>query len=447
MHDGWRRQLRLGGGLALLVRIAAPPPPAVAGADPAGAAAADPAGGGATDATDGGGGGGAAAPPSDAIREAALNAIAGCAVDSEVRRVLCEKPAPPPAAAEVAESTKGSPPPKGAPKGDKAKGKGGDKGGKGGGGGDAPSKPPPPPAKSGAEVLIDLLKSSAAAEGAGVLRAACVAVGAVGRDAAAAAALLELGALRALEAAAADEEHPARCAATATIEVLARAHPSFQFWFRSYVGAREPLPDGFLDVGAGRPFATAKQLAGSPPTDAHEVLLVDASTDAPLAALIERARLDAAKAEPAAAAAALATIVSDALGGAVDYEEYAHYDCRGAVADAKARAASDVVPLGALARGGARHRALLYKVLADRCGVACELRACGRARGAHARHAWVVLPPAAAGDAAAVVDLLHDVGALLPEGSDEARQYQRADEFAFSALSLAPATGFTLLGR
>ena len=74
-------------------------------------------------------------------------------------------------------------------------------------------------------------------------------------------------------------------------------------------------------------------------------------------------------------------------------------------------------------------------------------RACGRARGAHARHAWVVLPPAAAGDAAAVVDLLHDVGALLPEGSDEARQYQRADEFAFSALSLAPATGFTLLGR
>ena len=231
-------------------------------------------------------------------------------------------------------------------------------------------------------MLIDLLKSSAAAEGAGVLRAACVAVGAVGRDAAAAAALLELGALRALEAAAADEEHPARCAATATIEVLARAHPSFQYWFRSYVGAREPLPDGFLDVGAGRPFATAKQLAGSPPTDAHEVLLVDASTDAPLAALIERARLDAAKAEPAAAAAtALANIVSDALGGAVDYEEYAHYDCGRAVADAKARAASDVVPLGALARGGARHRALLYKVLADRCGwrASCA-RAAARAR-------------------------------------------------------------------
>ena len=53
---------------------------------------------------------------------------------------------------------------------------------------------------------------------------------------------------------------------------------------KAYVGAREPLPDGFLDVGAGRPFATAKQLAGLPPTDAHEVLLVDASTDAPLAA-------------------------------------------------------------------------------------------------------------------------------------------------------------------
>ena len=57
-------------------------------------------------------------------------------------------------------------------------------------------------------------------------------------------------------------------------------------------------------------------------------------------------------------------------------------------------------------------------------------------RGAHAHHAWnaVVVPKAADSHAWVIVDLMHDVGVLLAEGSDEARRYQRVDEFAFASL-------------
>ena len=86
--------------------------------------------------------------------------------------------------------------------------------------------------------------------------------------------------------------------------------------------------------------------------------------------------------------APLASFVSERMGGAVPAERYVHLDLSAEVGAAKRAAGSDVVPLGALRRGGARHRALLFKLLADRCGLPCELHAGRWAGGAHARHGW-----------------------------------------------------------
>ena len=118
------------------------------------------------------------------------------------------------------------------------------------------------------------------------------------------------------------------------------------------------------------------------------------------------------------------------------YDDYEHFDAAVEVRLAKKTAKSDVVPLGALKKGGARHRATLFKALADRLGVPCALKMGACVRGAHAHHAWnlVVVPKAADAHAWVVVDLLHDVGALLPDGSNEARRYKRVDEFAFASL-------------
>ena len=90
-------------------------------------------------------------------------------------------------------------------------------------------------------------------------------------------------------------------------------------------------------------------------------------------------------------AQALARLVSDAMGGKLPYDAYEHLDLRRDLLAAKAEANSDVLLIGALPSGGARPRALLFKALADRVGLPCELRASDYTKGAHAGHAWVVL--------------------------------------------------------
>lgn len=55
----------------------------------------------------------------------------------------------------------------------------------------------------------------------------------------------------------------------------------------------------------------------------------------------------------------------------------------------RAERGSRVLPLGAIASGAARHRAVLLKALADRTGAfQCSLQMGKCLRGAHAHHAW-----------------------------------------------------------
>lgn len=69
---------------------------------------------------------------------------------------------------------------------------------------------------------------------------------------------------------------------------------------------------------------------------------------------------------------ALATVVSDHMGGARNYESlssaYAAFQ-----AQLKDRLQSRILPIGALSVGLPRHRALLFKTLADACELPCRL--------------------------------------------------------------------------
>ena len=59
--------------------------------------------------------------------------------------------------------------------------------------------------------------------------------------------------------------------------------------------------------------------------------------------------------------------------------------------------------------------------------------------GPHAHHAWASV---VVDSRVAIVDLLHNPGELLPDGSDAARRYQRVWEHAFSSLAATRATRF-----
>ena len=238
----------------------------------------------------------------------------------------------------------------------------------------------------------------------------------------------------------------AAAAAAMAMGALCRALPVAQLWRTGEVpmGTTTEAAGGFYAVSRDRPLVSLDALRAAPPTDAPEVLLISPPDDAALQALLDEATAaitpaDADADEPldvADAARTIATLVAGRLGGAVPYDDYEHFDAAVEVRLAKKTAKSDVVPLGALKKGGARHRATLFKALADRLGVPCTLKMGACVRGAHAHHAWnlVVVPKAADAHAWVVVDLLHDVGALLPDGSNEARRYKRVDEFAFASL-------------
>ena len=147
--------------------------------------------------------------------------------------------------------------------------------------------------------------------------------------------------------------------------------------------------------------------------DPREVVAVNRLVDEGLCraeALAEEAAAAAAAGGDAARARALAALVADRLGGAgvpPAALARAHADASCA---AKAAARSVIVPLGTLAAGTARHRALLFKVLADAVGLPCAL-----VKG----HAFVGDDDSAAalvrvGGAEWQVDLLDEPGRLLP---------------------------------
>ena len=94
-------------------------------------------------------------------------------------------------------------------------------------------------------------------------------------------------------------------------------------------------------------------------------------------------------------AAGLARLVCSRLGGPVGYDEYEAYDAPHAQIDAlRAESGSRVVPLGSISLGAAIHRAVLFKVLADRAGLPASLAlgACVRCRvdGAVTANRWAL---------------------------------------------------------
>uniref|UniRef100_A0A8C5MXM6 Armadillo repeat containing 3 n=1 Tax=Leptobrachium leishanense TaxID=445787 RepID=A0A8C5MXM6_9ANUR len=123
----------------------------------------------------------------------------------------------------------------------------------------------------------------------------------------------------------------------------------------------------------------------------------------------------------------LARFVAEKMGGPVDRERLHEYSWELHVSDLKFQLQSNVIPIGKIKRGTFYHRALLFKVLADRIGIASAL-----IRGDYGR-AWneVMLLDAPLKEGSRmnpppntyIVDLMFDPGSLLKDGSVEAERY------------------------
>lgn len=138
------------------------------------------------------------------------------------------------------------------------------------------------------------------------------------------------------------------------------------------------------------------------------------------------------KQDPGLVASHLAIMVADRLGGAIEYNSYELFDISGEIGHLMAAQGSRVLPIGALQRGAARHRSLLFKALADRIALPVGLHMGKCVHGAHAHHAWNTLNYKGK---TVIVDLLHSPGELYEDESREALQYKRIEQYAFSSLA------------
>lgn len=218
------------------------------------------------------------------------------------------------------------------------------------------------------------------------------------------------------------------------------------------------IADGFYDYGhAGSDikFATLPELQNSVLDNKREVLLVDSKKDV-LFANFASWLAEAVQGKTAEEAISMiGNVVSTAMGGSVEKGQIANYPFKFRITELKLQMTSNVIPIGLVNKGTFYHRALLFKALCDRIGLA----PCLLIRGEYNR-AWnivdlkkqvvAVAKPADAApsefiekwetqmkmlnlaktdtspvEGAFIVDLMFNPGAVIPLESRDADLYQR----------------------
>ncbi|XP_040208444.1 armadillo repeat-containing protein 3 [Rana temporaria] len=124
---------------------------------------------------------------------------------------------------------------------------------------------------------------------------------------------------------------------------------------------------------------------------------------------------------------ALAQFVAEKMGGAIEKDRLHEFSWELHISELKFELKSNVIPIGKIKKGIFYHRALLYKAVADRIGIACTLE-----RGDYGR-AWnevkllsdSLRPGTRAPPESYIVDLMHEPGRLMKNGTVEAESYQQ----------------------
>jgi len=209
-----------------------------------------------------------------------------------------------------------------------------------------------------------------------------------------------------------------------------------KLWLKGTLGEQDRCEGIFYDVGKMEKWLSLSKLQAMEPNNYRvEVLVWELEKDGRAQRWVEEARAAVADCttEILEQISCLARYVSKQLGGQMTPEEYFNsFDVGKFMKKAKRQSKSQCVPMGRLTNGGTRHRALLLKLLCDYCDVDCSLERGPFKRGAHAFHSWNGVTTE--NNEKFIVDLVFAPGAVYLEGTEEARQYQCRDEYAFSSL-------------
>ncbi|RVE76663.1 hypothetical protein OJAV_G00011050 [Oryzias javanicus] len=287
----------------------------------------------------------------------------------------------------------------------------------------------------GLEALVRLLHSQHQE----LLKNACFAVKVCAGDEPSAVEMCRLGALEVLQEMTRSERHRNAFSELA-LNSLLKSNLSVKYSLTGRLAATDIITSGFYDPGkarTGHRVLTLEELIEQPLNQHRPVFAVftgtgqrndESADDGVLQMLIKEAKenvvpLTTEKEQYAA----LARLVSEAMGGARAEDHLHEFPWTLHLSELKFHLQSNVVPIGSIRKGIYCHRALLFKCLSDCIGLSCSL-----VRGDYNR-AWneVVLFDEDPSNTQRtprrsrfILDLMHEPGRLLGVDTPAALQYQ-----------------------
>ncbi|XP_032360155.1 armadillo repeat-containing protein 3 isoform X2 [Etheostoma spectabile] len=305
----------------------------------------------------------------------------------------------------------------------------------------------------GLQPLVNLLRSYHKE----VLYHACLAINVCASDVNTAVEMCQFGALEMLQEINLSVNRRSRCSQLAMISLL-NFNLSAKYSLTSHLASTDIISDGFYDAGkarAGQRIHTLEELSKQPVNEYQKIIVVNTATeknkkddkhksktqpesttekawkmmdDVSLQLLVNEAKKSILPlSDERERCAALARLVSEAMGGAVEMEKLHEFSWLLHLNELKFQLQSNVVPIGLISRGIHCHRALLFKCLADCIGMGCTLERgeCGRAwnevlffNGNPSMNERPSQP------CRYIVDLMHQPGSLLTANTPAAVQYQ-----------------------
>uniref|UniRef100_A0A3Q1FKM1 Armadillo repeat containing 3 n=1 Tax=Acanthochromis polyacanthus TaxID=80966 RepID=A0A3Q1FKM1_9TELE len=279
----------------------------------------------------------------------------------------------------------------------------------------------------GLQPLVNLLRSNHKE----VLHSACMAVSVCASDEATAVEMCKYGALEFLQEISQSVNRRSRFTKLAMVSLL-NSNLSVKYSLTGHLTSSDIITDGFYDAGKVCYLLEKKKEEDKQKYEMQFESLIEKPSntieDVSLQILVEEAKESILRlSDEKEQYAALARLVSDVMGGAVEMEKLHKFSWMLHLSELKFQLQSNVVPIGLIKKGIYCHRALLFKCLADCIGIGCSL-----VRGEYNR-AWnevLLFNWNASNNQHSsqprhyIVDLMHKPGSLLEVDTPAAVWYQ-----------------------
>jgi hypothetical protein len=166
-----------------------------------------------------------------------------------------------------------------------------------------------------------------------------------------------------------------------------------KYWLKNILSSEDVIKSGFYDIGSAGPnsgiarnFPPLAEIMLNPPDKKREVILIDWENDSSLQKIYSEATDSLHTKNAPAQLRQIAQTVAKHMGGAISEGKINDFSFKFQIFELKTVLKSNVIPIGKITQGSFYHRALLFKAICDRVGLA----PCSLVRGDYNR-AWNVV--------------------------------------------------------